>query len=271
MLDDEKIILINRGRRNGESPRSKGEIVDPESVEYYRSLKLPELESEVAELIKTVEGGLGRVNKIMRGKLIDAVEILRERVPHGEWQEFLKAHRMNPSTVRNWRARGRGDAIRLREYWVNHRLCAGGRRERKCRKSSAMRLAMAGKRLAETVVKGDHRYAAKLAQDFLDAFDEAAARPRESVACDGPPSARGMRQSDRFGVIQDSGLRPKAPGPSGSIGFCGLKLTLRQKSPKKGEMSMTSRVIRRIHREAAPTGLNRVAGLPSRSSGCGRN
>jgi hypothetical protein len=50
-----------------------------------------------------VEGGLGRVNKIIRGELIAALEILRQRVHPGEWEKFLKAHRLNPSAVRNWR------------------------------------------------------------------------------------------------------------------------------------------------------------------------
>jgi len=114
-------MAIGKGKRprlsDGRLKRlqSEAEVVREESFDYYRSLELPELKSEIGMMIKSVEGGLGRVNKIMRGKLIAALEILRQRVHHGEWEKFLKDHRLNPSTVRNWRARGRSEAMRLRQ------------------------------------------------------------------------------------------------------------------------------------------------------------
>ncbi|HET9409796.1 MAG TPA: hypothetical protein VFO39_21345 [Candidatus Sulfotelmatobacter sp.] len=176
MSDDEKLVPVRWGRRNGESSQFKGELVEHGGEEYYRSLKLPELKSEIEQLVRIVEGGLGRVNMVMRGELLAALGILRGRVPHGEWEKFLKAHRLNPSTVRNWRARGRGDAIQLREMLGQSPPPPPQRTKKQAvSESAAIQLAKAGKRLAETVLNGDRRYAAQLAKNFLEAYEEGAA------------------------------------------------------------------------------------------------
>jgi hypothetical protein len=156
------------------SKSSEGELVNQESREYYRSLDVPELEFEISAMIKNVEGGLGRVNKIMRSKLITALEVLRQRVPHGDWERFLKDRRLNPSTVRNWRARGRHEATRLREILGDSSLSSPRKKKRELSESAAVQLAKAGKRLAETVLQGNKSYAVKLAEDYLVAFHEAA-------------------------------------------------------------------------------------------------
>ena len=152
----------------------EGEVVSGESRDYYRSLRLPELKSEVEIMIKSVEGGLGRVNRTMQGKLITALEVLKESVPRGQWQRFLKDHRLNPSTVRNWRARGRGELITLQQILGGSFPLRQPRKEEPISESAAWHLAKAGERLAQTVLRGDWPYARKLAKDYRRAFEGAA-------------------------------------------------------------------------------------------------
>jgi hypothetical protein len=138
----------------GSRPGVRSQHVTVRVVGKRETENLRELESEIRMMLQGVEGGLGRVNKIMRGELIAALEILLQRVPHGEWQNFLKAHRLNPSTVRNWRARGRGQAIRLRHIVGEFFPPREPRRKEPTSESVAMQLAKAENVSRKLLFKG---------------------------------------------------------------------------------------------------------------------
>src|SRR5256885_15129510 len=148
--------------------RAEGTPVDAETSHYYRSLAPEELESEIANMLLNIDGGLGRVHALLRDKLIIALEILRMHVPHGLWEIFLQQHKLNPHTVRQWRARGRHEAQRLREILGDGSVMHFSKKRAEPEPDGAyLELAKAGRRLAIAVLKHDLKYVRNLAHDYV--------------------------------------------------------------------------------------------------------
>jgi hypothetical protein len=154
--------------------RVEGEVVRRETSEHFRSLSTSELENDITGMLTTIEGGLGRVNAVMRERLIVALEVYKNRIPHGQWEQFLRANKLHPATVRSWRARGRHDAQRLREILGDEVVVRPPRRKKPEDESASVQLAKAGQRLAMAVLRKDWKYAIRLARDLLEAFEHAA-------------------------------------------------------------------------------------------------
>jgi hypothetical protein len=91
----------------------QGEPVRPDTVFYYRSLGVDELQNAIGKMLERIESGLGRVDADLRDQLLPALLIMRERVKPGDWQSFLRAHSLNPATVRKWRARQKATTTSL--------------------------------------------------------------------------------------------------------------------------------------------------------------
>jgi hypothetical protein len=91
-----------------------GECVQIDTVFYYRSLEVAELEKAIRAMLRRTTNGLGRVDAELRDRLLPALLVLREKVRPGHWQEFLRAHGLNPTQFGN----GDGDRKPPR-----HRYC----------------------------------------------------------------------------------------------------------------------------------------------------
>ena len=151
----------------------QGEVVDSD-IDRLRSLTNGELKAEIAELVSSIVGGLNRVDqRLLRQQLLPALTVLRQRLRRGEWQNFLESIRLNPATVRSWRARER---VTTRDV-----LSLLGEppptRRRKAREEVSepvwRELAEAGKRLAKSVASGANpSYTRRLARELLQAFKD---------------------------------------------------------------------------------------------------
>jgi len=119
-------------------------------------------------MLRGVEGSIGRITSEGRAQLLPALTILHQRLEHGQWQDFLTAHRLNPSTVRSWRARERA-ATRSLLHLLGEEV-EPRKKKREMPESAARQLAKAGKRFAQAVLAGDLKYARRLARSYLEAF-----------------------------------------------------------------------------------------------------
>jgi hypothetical protein len=100
-------LAIRSGNpRNGESVRA-------DTVFYYRSMRVDELENVISSMVGQTTVGRGRVDADLRDRLLPALMVLREKAKHGEWQRFLRVHKLNPATVRQWRARQKATTTSL--------------------------------------------------------------------------------------------------------------------------------------------------------------
>ncbi len=144
------------------------------SPDYYRSLSAEELEATVKELLEGSRGLVLRTTAAMRGKLLPALVVLRQRLnKRGRWQKFLRSVGITPAQWRQWNSRERFAAREVAHFLgepAQRRLPA------KCpaiTQSEAEILARAGARLAKAVVGRDRKYALKLARAYLQASQDA--------------------------------------------------------------------------------------------------
>jgi hypothetical protein len=120
-------------------------------------------------MLERVEGGLGRVDAELRDQLLPALMVLRERVKPGHWQDFLRAHRLNPATVRKWRARQKASTQSLLHlFGESRKICL--QRKPRLEETPAEALLKAAKRGFEELLKGDMTYASEIAKQFLEAY-----------------------------------------------------------------------------------------------------
>ena|SRR5579872_6474994 len=149
-----------------------GETVREPSGHYYRSLSLDELQTAITKMLGNIQGGIARINAEMRHQLLPALEVLRERLPHGQWEQFLVVHKLNPNTVRFWRAQERLTTTALVELLGEEPKKRNKKKREEPDESAAVELAKAGNRLAKAVLKNNKKYAAKLAVEYQQAFNE---------------------------------------------------------------------------------------------------
>jgi len=146
------------------------EIVEEDTLFYYRSLTVKELEEAVRQTLGNVESSVVRTTSEIRAHLVPALMVLRDKIPHGDWQKFLRSVNIKPVTFRQWRHRVRF-ATKEAEYLISGRpLLQRGKRD--VPESVAQEFMKAGERLAQAVTSKDP-YAEKLARDYLDAYAEA--------------------------------------------------------------------------------------------------
>jgi hypothetical protein len=147
----------------------EGEPVRPDTVLHYRSLRVDELEIDIGKMLERIEGGLGRVDAELRDQMLPALMVMRERVKPGHWEQFLRAHRLNPATVRKWRARQKATTTSLLSLFGEEpkvRLKEKPEPDETVQKA----LLKAAKRAFEELLKGNVDYAKKLAKEFLEAY-----------------------------------------------------------------------------------------------------
>ena len=90
-------------------------------------------------------------------------------VKPGHWQEFLRAHRLNPATVRKWRARQRATTTSLLYLFGESRKIYFKKKPR-LGETPDEALLKAAKRGFEELLKGNVKYARELAKEFLEAY-----------------------------------------------------------------------------------------------------
>jgi hypothetical protein len=176
----------------------EGHPVAPSTVFHFRSLHVDELENAIGKMLERVEGGLGRVDAELRNQLLPALMVLRERVKPGHWEEFLRAHRFHPATVRKWRARQKASTESLlhlfgesRKIDLNEKLRLG--------ETPAEALLKAAKRGFEELLIGDLKYGSEIAKEFLRGLRMARASPK--VAGSSGWSASGAIECNEFSVL----------------------------------------------------------------------
>jgi hypothetical protein len=144
----------------------------PSDSDRLRSLTDDELKAEITELVSGVVAGLNRLDhQLLRQQLLPALTLLRRRLQRGEWQNFLQTIRLNPATVRSWRARELATTRSVLSL-LGEPLTTRRRKAREEVPESVWReLAEAGKRLAKSVAaEADVRYTRRLARELLAAF-----------------------------------------------------------------------------------------------------
>ena len=154
---------IRRNNHDGEPVRSN-------TVLHYRSLRVNELENAIGKMLERIEGGLGRVDAEVRDQLLPALMVMREKVKPGHWQEFLRAHRLNPATVRQWRARQKATTASLLHLFGESRMICLKKKAARLGETPDEALLKAAKRGFEELLKGNVKYASELAKDFLEAY-----------------------------------------------------------------------------------------------------
>ncbi len=158
-----------------------GEVVADAGVRFYQSLSVDELRKEIGKLLAGVEGGLHRVDAEMRRQLLPALAILKQKLPHGQWEQFLRDNKLNPTTVRMWRARERATTSILVQL-----LSDAPKPRQNVRKeapeSGKDLLAKAAKRMAKELLRGNVSYAKKLAAEYLEACDDTYVEEEEEMS-----------------------------------------------------------------------------------------
>lgn len=145
-----------------------GECVQIDTVFYYRSLEVAELEKAIRAMLRRTTNGLGRVDAELRDRLLPALLVLREKVRPGHWQEFLRAHGLNPDTVRQWRRRQKAATASLLRLFGEPLPIPSPKRQTAA-ESATEALLKAAARICEELLKGNVNYARKLAMEFLEA------------------------------------------------------------------------------------------------------
>jgi hypothetical protein len=134
-------------------------------------------------MLERVESGLGRVDAELRNQLMPALTVLRERVEPGHWQEFLRANRLNPATVRKWRARQRATTTSLLNlFGESRKICLNKKPRLGETPEEAL---LKAKRGFEELLRGDLKYASEIAKQFLS-FKGMTIRNNYSCAADHP-------------------------------------------------------------------------------------
>jgi hypothetical protein len=145
-----------------------GESVQLDTVFYYRSMRVTELEQAIATMLERTTSGLGRVDSELRDRLLPALVVLRERVKPGQWQEFLRTHGLNPATVRQWRRRQKATTVSLLRLFGEPPPVQSSKAVMS--ENSTDALLKAAARTCEELLKGNVRYARKMAERFLEAY-----------------------------------------------------------------------------------------------------
>jgi hypothetical protein len=146
----------------------ESESVRPDTVFYYRSMHVDELENAIGGMLRRTRGGLGRVDAELRDRLLPALMVLREKVQPGEWQRFLRAHKLNPDTVRQWRARQKATTTSLLRLFGEPPPIRSTKMPRS--ETATEALLKAAARTCEELLRGNVKYASKLAAEFLEAY-----------------------------------------------------------------------------------------------------
>lgn len=145
-----------------------GETVRLDTVFYYRSMQVAELEKTIGAMLRRTRGGLGRVDAELRDRLLPALLVLREKVKPGQWQEFLRTHRLNPATVRQWRRRQKATTTSLLRLFGEPPPIRSPKASTP--ESATEALLKAAARMCEELLKGEVNYARKMAARFLEAY-----------------------------------------------------------------------------------------------------
>ena len=148
----------------------QGETVRPDTVFYYRSLRVDELERTVGKMLERIEGKLGRVDADLRDQLLPALLVMRERVKPGHWQRFLYSHNLNPATIRKWRERQKASTTSLLHLLGEPQKARTPQRMPGFQETETEALFQAAKRGFEELLKGNVKFAEKLGKEFLEAF-----------------------------------------------------------------------------------------------------
>lgn len=142
------------------------------AVAYFRGLPVPKLKHEVRVLVHDIDNHVTHTTKKLREKLLPALLVLREKVPHGEWENVLRSMGLSPATVRQWRRRERAAADAVAQLLGEPPTRRGRQKWTPPDESTAQSLVRAARRLAQAVVEGRIHYARRLAVEFLSASEE---------------------------------------------------------------------------------------------------
>ncbi len=152
-----------------------GTVLDDESAAYLASLSVDELKQAIQDALQQVEASVTRTTAAMRKQLLPALLVLRERIPHGEWEGFLESVNLNPATVRKWRQRERQSAEFIAA--IVGKPSQRRKPNREISRSAAQELANFGYRVAKAVLRRRNevpKAIVQLAEEFTDAYEQAA-------------------------------------------------------------------------------------------------
>ncbi len=148
------------------------EIVEQESIYHFRSLTIDELQAKIEAMLSDVDLSALRLTRELRQRLLPALIVLKDRIPHGEWQDYLQSIGLKPGTFRMMRKREREAANDITALLTDGGLRKAPKRKPQISESAETQLLRFAKKSFERILsdKCACKHSKADAREFLDAY-----------------------------------------------------------------------------------------------------